>query len=142
MTGKDDFRDHYKTLGVPPTATDDEIKARFRELMRQYHPDSPLEGNAKDNLERAKAIGEAYAALGSGGRSIEVRAKYDREYEVHAQKGYKTEGGSGIPSTSSPRQSTVEDVLQEALNELHCLINSFWGSNKVSFRRCIQYSRK
>lgn len=118
MTGKDDFRDHYKTLGVPPTATDDEIKERFRKLMSQFHPDSSSEDNVDERLMRAQAVGEAYAALGSGGRRKEVRANYDREYEVHAQKGYKTEGGSGIPSTSSPRQSTVEDVLQEALNNI------------------------
>ena len=33
------FKDYYKILEVPKTATDKEIKTAFRKLVRKYHPD-------------------------------------------------------------------------------------------------------
>jgi curved DNA-binding protein CbpA len=33
------MNDPYKTLGVSPDATDDEIKTAYRNLARKYHPD-------------------------------------------------------------------------------------------------------
>jgi molecular chaperone DnaJ len=33
-------KDPYETLGLAPTASDDEIKSRYRELIRKYHPDN------------------------------------------------------------------------------------------------------
>jgi curved DNA-binding protein CbpA len=29
-------RDYYEVLGVPPNATDEQIRRRFRELARKY----------------------------------------------------------------------------------------------------------
>jgi curved DNA-binding protein CbpA len=34
-----EYRDYYKVLGVPKTATEKEIKTAYRKLARQYHPD-------------------------------------------------------------------------------------------------------
>ena len=58
--------DYYKTLGVPRTATSDEIKKAFRKLARKHHPD------AGGDEAKFKEINEAYdeikkqRAAGSG----------------------------------------------------------------------------
>jgi curved DNA-binding protein len=55
------FKDYYEVLGVPRTATEEEIKRAFRRLARQYHPD--VAKNKKEAEERFKEINEAYEVL-------------------------------------------------------------------------------
>ena len=64
-------RDYYEILGVPRTASADDLKAAFRKLARQYHPDVNKEPDAE---EKFKEINEAYAVLSDS----EKRAAYDR----------------------------------------------------------------
>ena len=65
------FKDYYEILGVPRTAKPDEIKAAYRKLARQYHPDVNKEAGAE---ARFKEIGEAHEVL----KDPEKRALYDR----------------------------------------------------------------
>jgi molecular chaperone DnaJ len=64
-------RDFYEILGVGRNASDDEIKAAFRKLARQYHPDVNKEPDAE---EKFKEINEAYGVLSDADK----RARYDR----------------------------------------------------------------
>lgn len=64
-------RDYYEILGVPRNASPEEIKASFRRLARQYHPDVNKEDGAE---EKFKEINEAYGVLSDA----EKRARYDR----------------------------------------------------------------
>ncbi|MBM4194128.1 MAG: molecular chaperone DnaJ, partial [Gemmatimonadetes bacterium] len=68
--------DFYDTLGLPRTATDDDIKQAYRRLAMQYHPDK--NGGAKDAEEKFKAVTEAYDTL----RDPQKRAAYDRYGEA------------------------------------------------------------
>ena len=56
--------DPYKELQVSPTASDDEVKAAYRELARKYHPDN-FDGNPLSDLatEKMQAINKAYDAI-------------------------------------------------------------------------------
>jgi curved DNA-binding protein len=65
------FRDYYEVLGVPRTATQEEIQRSYRKLARKYHPDV---SKAKDAEDKFKEINEAYEVL----KDPEKRQKYDQ----------------------------------------------------------------
>jgi molecular chaperone DnaJ len=81
-------RDHYETLGVSRTASQDEIKRAFRLLAREHHPDVNQDPRA---AERFKEINEAYQVLGDPER----RARYDRG-ELDGQAFRPFGGGTGF----------------------------------------------
>lgn len=59
--------DHYATLGVAKTATQDEIKRAFRKLASQHHPDKG------GDTQKFQEIQAAYDVLGD----VEKRSDYD-----------------------------------------------------------------
>ena len=66
-----EYKDYYKTLGVPRTATPAEIKKAFRRLAREHHPDLK-QGDAAAE-QRFKDVNEANEVLSDP----EKRRQYD-----------------------------------------------------------------
>jgi curved DNA-binding protein len=67
-----EYRDYYQTLGVKKDASQKEIKAAFRRLAKQWHPDA--NPNNPKAEERFKEINEAYEVLSDPDK----RSKYDQ----------------------------------------------------------------
>ena len=67
------FRDYYEVLGVPRTATAEEIKRAYRQLARKHHPDLQPAGDHAAASERFKEINEANEVLSDPDK----RGKYD-----------------------------------------------------------------
>lgn len=65
------FKDYYEILGIPRTASADDIKKTYRKLARKYHPDLNKSAGAE---ARFKEIGEAYEVLSD----TEKRSRYDQ----------------------------------------------------------------
>jgi len=78
-------RDYYEVLGISRSATQDELKAAFRRLARQYHPDV---NDSPDAEEHFKEINEAFAVLSDEQR----RGAYDR----YGHEGVR--GPNGMPN--------------------------------------------
>jgi curved DNA-binding protein len=80
-----EFKDYYATLGVPRTASEQDIKKAFRKLARKFHPDVAKEKKVAE--EKFKEINEAHEVL----TDPDKRKKYD-------QFGANWKYGGGGPS--------------------------------------------
>lgn len=88
-----EYKDYYKALGLQKKATAQEIRAAYRKLARQHHPD--VNPGDKGAETRFKEVNEAYQVLSDP----EKRAKYDRygaDWERYRQ----------TAQTSGSRQAT------------------------------------
>src|SRR6266480_3255879 len=82
-------KDFYAVLGVPASASQDEIKKQYRKLAAKHHPDKN-QGDPKA-ADRFKEISEAYQVIGDE----EKRKQYDQMRHLGAF------GGGARPGAGS-----------------------------------------
>jgi molecular chaperone DnaJ len=104
-------RDYYDVLGVSRAASDREIKAAFRNLAKECHPDCC---NGDQNAEhRFKEVNEAYEAL----KDPQRRAAYDRFGHAAFENGL---GGAQHPfgaDFSASMSAMFDDLFGEFMGQ-------------------------
>ena len=102
----DNKKNYYDVLGVPKTASQDEIKSAYRKLAKQYHPDfHPGDAVA---AEKFKDINEANEVLSDEGK----RKQYDFELEHPAGAGNPFgAGGPGGPGGFGGFEDIINSVF-------------------------------
>jgi molecular chaperone DnaJ len=98
-------RDYYDVLGVGRAATDQEIKAAFRRLAKECHPDR-CNGDTTSET-RFKELNEAYDAL----KDPQRRAAYDRFGHAAFDNGGMGPGAHGFGADFSASMSAMFDDL-------------------------------
>src|SRR5579884_2215952 len=95
-------RDYYEVLGVSRNCTEAELKAAFRKLAMQHHPDR--NPGDKDCEHRFKEINEAYDVL----KDPDKRAAYDRFGHAAFEPG----SGMGAGGFSADFGSAFADIFE------------------------------
>jgi molecular chaperone DnaJ len=108
-------RDYYEVLGVPKTATKDDIKKAYRRLAIQYHPDkNPGDKTAEEKFKEAT---EAYEVLGD-----------DQKRQAYDQFGFA--GVEGMGGATQQDYSNVfhdfEDLFS-GFGDFSSIFGSFFG---------------
>jgi molecular chaperone DnaJ len=102
-------RCYYEVLGLERTATADDVKASFRKLAKQHHPDS---NHGDDEAEhRFKELNEAYDVLKDG----QKRAAYDRFGHAAFEQGMG--GARGQGGNPFDFASSFTDVFDDLFGE-------------------------
>src|SRR5690348_18481851 len=96
-------RDYYEVLGVTRTCTEVELKAAYRKLAMQWHPDR--NPGDKDCESKFKEINEAYDVLKDGDK----RAAYDRFGHAAFENGH---GASAQHGFGADFASAFSDIFE------------------------------
>ena len=72
---------YYDVLSVPPSASSDEIKNAYRNMLKAFHPDN-YSGDIDFAEEKTRKIVEAYSVL----KNETTRAEYDESLYSDEQK--------------------------------------------------------
>lgn len=134
------MNDPYKTLGISPNATDDEIKKAYRSLAKKYHPDnyanSPLADVAS---EKMKEVNEAYDRIQkerAGGAST---SSFGGQNNYGSTGGY--DGGTYSGSFLKVRQLINEGRFSEAEIILDSTAMSERGAEWNFLKGCVLLRR-
>ena len=119
--------DPYKILGVAPDATDEQIKAAYRDLARKYHPDNyannPLADLAQEKMEQ---INEAYDTI-----TKQRKASQSRSTDFNQQTYQNTSYQYGQYNRSSNQFADIRRlIMQRRIVEAEELLDGIPASSR------------
>jgi molecular chaperone DnaJ len=98
-------RDYYEVLGVSRSASEQDLKAAFRRLAKECHPDRNSGDKASE--QRFKEIAEAYEAL----KDPQKRAAYDQFGHAAFDGGRGGAGGGFGPDFAASMSDIFDDLF-------------------------------
>ncbi|KAF4681635.1 hypothetical protein FOZ60_011740 [Perkinsus olseni] len=125
-TGK---KDPYSIMGVSPAATQKEIKEKFRELAKKYHPDR--NPNDPEAQSRMASLTDAYAIL----TDPKKRAIFDREQREMRN------GSTGSGTTSSGASASTAGDWHHDPSQMFSEFSKVFG-RQAKYRQAGQVSQR
>ena len=104
------MKDPYEVLGIPRTATDDEVKTAYRNMARKYHPDNYTDNPLSDLAqEKMQEINEAYDTI------VRMRQGGGNTAGGYDNGGYRAPTGAGSRYADIRRMISQNRVMDAEL---------------------------
>ncbi len=120
---------HYEILGLPESATQDEIKKRYREMARKYHPDV-----ARDKEMAAQIfalITSAYKTL----TDDDSRQTYDAELSLRKRRAQERARPAQTGPSASPAPRSARESAHAEADRLVTQAQAAFVRNKMNEAR-------
>ncbi|MCH5202104.1 MAG: DnaJ domain-containing protein [Oscillospiraceae bacterium] len=115
----------YEVLGVSSDATDEQVKAAYRELAKKYHPDKFADSPLKDVAdEKMKEINEAYDMI------VDMRKNGNTGSGYNGYSGYSGQSYQNYASQNPVFQRVRSLIMSNNLDEAEKVLNSLDETQK------------
>ncbi|MBW3625904.1 MAG: DnaJ domain-containing protein [Armatimonadetes bacterium] len=127
-------RDYYRILGIERSATPDQIKQRYRELVRQHHPDVSPNQHAGLGHNTFLQIVEAYQLLSDPDK----RREYDKVWERRSATQTAASAGPAT-QTAQGGNAVIATLLSDATRYFEA---KNYGETGRTCRRILQLDKE